>query len=147
MTLGEFIKQYRAEHGNMSIRSFASMVGMSTQQISNIEKGKGNNGKVMSSTMKTYQKIAEAIGMTEQDFLNMLNDNVLVNPSDYVDEDIKIMPTREIDGHIFLDLSALNEASRKAVIDALQADQQDLSDVLRELKARLLSPPTPGDSK
>ena len=80
MTLGEFIKQYRENH-NLSLRAFASLVGMSTQQISNIEKGLGNDGKPMSSTMKTYKKIAEAIGMSESDFLNMLSDDVTVNPS------------------------------------------------------------------
>lgn len=89
MTLGEFIKQYREEH-KLSIRAFASLVGMSTQQISNIEKGIGNDGKPMTSTMKTYKKIAEAIGMTENDFLNMLSDNVTVNPTHPVsDDDIK----------------------------------------------------------
>lgn len=82
MTLGEFIKNYREEHGKMSVRSFASLVDISPQQIINIEKGIGNDGKPMTSTMKTYRKIAKAIGMDEKDFMNMLNDNVLVNPSD-----------------------------------------------------------------
>lgn len=79
MTLSEFIKQYREQH-NMSIRSFASLTGISPQQISNIEKGLGNDKKPMTSTMKTYSKIAKAIGMEENDFLNMLSDNVRVNP-------------------------------------------------------------------
>lgn len=81
MKLGEFITQYREEHG-LSIRAFADLTGISVQQISNIEKGIGNNGKPMTSTMKTYKKIAEAIGMSETDFLNMLNDNVAVNQDD-----------------------------------------------------------------
>ena len=72
MTLGEFVIQYRAEH-KMSIRAFAALVGMSVQQISNIEKGIGNNKKPMSSTMNTYKKIADGIGMSEVDFINMLN--------------------------------------------------------------------------
>lgn len=80
MTLAEFIKMYRAEH-DLSIRAFASMVDISPQQIINIEKGIGNDGKPMTSTMKTYSKIAKGIGMEERDFLYMLNDNVLVNPS------------------------------------------------------------------
>lgn len=81
MTLGEFIKNYREEH-DLSIRSFASMVGISTQQISNIEKGIGNNGKPMSSTMMTYKKIADGLGIDENSFLKLLSDNVAVNPSD-----------------------------------------------------------------
>ena len=80
MTLGEFVKKYIQDH-EMSLRSFAAMVGMSTQQISNIVNGIGNNGKPMTSTMRTYKKIAEALGMDEQEFLLMLNDVVTVNPS------------------------------------------------------------------
>lgn len=81
MTLGEFIKKYREEHG-LSVRYFASLSGISPQQIINIEKGVGNDGKPMTSTMKTYQKIARAVQMDEKDFMNLLNDNVVVNPSD-----------------------------------------------------------------
>ena len=82
MTLGEFVKNYRDEHGKMSVRSFASMVDMSPQQIINIERGIGNDGKPMTSTMKTYKKIAKGIGMDETDFMKMLNDEVTVNPSE-----------------------------------------------------------------
>ena len=83
MTLGEFIKQYREEH-NLSVRAFASQVGISPQAVLNIENGIGSNGKPMTSTMKTYKKIAEGLGMTEQELLNLLNDNdrIIVNPSD-----------------------------------------------------------------
>ncbi len=80
MTLGEFILNYRSSH-NMSIRAFASLSGISPQQISNIERGIGNDGKPMTSTMKTYKKIAEAVGMSEHDLLTLLSDNVCVNPS------------------------------------------------------------------
>jgi len=80
MNLGEFIKQYREEHG-LSIRQFAAFVGMSPQQVLNIERGLGSSKKPMTSTMKTYKKIAEAVGMSETEFLNLLNDNVTVNPS------------------------------------------------------------------
>ena len=81
----------------MSIRAFAAFVGMSPQQILNIEKGTGNNGKPMSSTMKTYRKIAEAVGMSEQDFLLMLNDDVRVNPErDELESIIDTMTDEEI---------------------------------------------------
>lgn len=89
MTLGEFIKKYREEHG-LSIRGFAELSGVSIQQISNIEKGIGNNGKKMTSTMKTYKKIAEAVGMSGADFMNMLNENALINPN--VTEDNALFP-------------------------------------------------------
>lgn len=84
MTLGEFVKQYREEH-KISVRYFANLSKMSPQQIINIERGIGNDGKPMSSTMKTYRKIAKAAGMNERDFMIMLNDNVIINPSDEKD--------------------------------------------------------------
>lgn len=90
MTLGEFIKQYRAEHG-LSKRAFAMMADISVQQVSNIERGLGNNGKPMTSTMKTYTKIADAVGIPEKDFLRLLNDDLRVNPS----EDGDILALRE----------------------------------------------------
>ena len=96
MSLSEFIKKYRAEH-DMSVRAFAAFVGISPQQIINIEKGTGNNGKPMSSTMKTYKKIAEAVGMSEQDFLLLLNDEVRVNPErDELESIIDTMTDEEI---------------------------------------------------
>lgn len=96
MSLSEFIKKYRAEH-EMSVRAFATFVGISPQQIINIEKGTGNNGKPMSSTMKTYKKIAEAVGMSEQDFLLLLNDEVHVNPEkDELESIIDTMTDEEI---------------------------------------------------
>lgn len=90
MTLGEYIIQYRKEHG-LSKRAFAMMADISVQQISNIEKGLGNNGKPMTSTMKTYKKIADAVGIPEKDFLRLLNDDLRVNPS----EDGDIIALRE----------------------------------------------------
>ena len=82
MTLGEFVKKYRDEHDKMSARAFANMVDMSPQQILNIENGIGNDKKPMTSTMKTYIKIAKGVGMDETEFMKMLNDDVIVNPAD-----------------------------------------------------------------
>lgn len=139
MTLGEFIRQYRGQH-DMSIRAFASLVGMSPQQILNIERGIGSNGKPMlSSTMKTYKQIADAIGMDEIDFLNLLNDSVRVNPS----EDEKNMPIVEVDGHKMLDLSVLTESQRSAISLLLQADQQALSSALPDIESLVSSQQVP----
>ena len=123
MTLGEFIKTYRDEH-NLSLRSFASMVGMSTQQISNIEKGIGNDGKPMTSTMKTYKKIAEAIGMTESDFLNMLSDDVRVNPSaeEELAKELQIMrdmPETRAMLHVYAGLDAEKAMIMRKFIESL----------------------------
>lgn len=81
MKLGKFVKQYREEH-NLSIRTFAALAGISPQQVINIEKGVNNDGKPLSSTMKTYRKIAKATGLEEKEFFSLLNDYVTVNPDD-----------------------------------------------------------------
>ena len=129
MTLGEFIKKYREEHG-LSVRYFASLSGMSPQQIINIERGVGNDGKPMTSTMKTYQKIAKAVQMDEKDFMNMLNDNVVVNPSDS-----KKTAIQEDDGQ--------NEKYEelKQMLDQLsEKDAERLKDYLLYLLQRQQSP-------
>ena len=139
MTLGEFIKQYRAEH-KMSVRAFAVMTDLSPQQISNIENGIGNNGKPMTSTMKTYQKVANGIGMKEQDFLNMLNDNVLINPSEEND------PATESDGNI-LDLSKLSKTQISIILDVIKSDDHTLSVARPKIESLLFSQQVPDDSQ
>ena len=114
MTLGEFITQYCEEHG-MSDRAFATLVGISPQQIGNIKRGIGNNGKPMSSTMNTYKKIASAIGMDETDFLNMLNDNVSVNPAD---DDSNLPARQEMRDEMRILFSAAEDAPASALLEA-----------------------------
>lgn len=80
MPLREFIIQYCKDH-DMSDRAFAEFVDLSPQQVGNIKRGIGNNGKPMTSNMRTYKKIADALGMHINDFLNLLNDEVNVNPN------------------------------------------------------------------
>ena len=123
MTLGEFILNYCSEK-DMSYRAFANLVDISPQQISNIIKGIGNNGKPMTSTMKTYRKIASGIGMTEQELLNLLNDDVLVNPSD------KKIPATIGDGQLSEYETAVlnaNERERNIILKILRLppEQQD----------------------
>ena len=141
MTLAEFIKQYRIDH-NMSIRAFAAFVGMSPQQILNIERGLGSSGKPMTSTMKTYSKIATAIGMTETDFLNMLNDNVLVNPSDE-----KIPITKSDGQYMVIDLTMLTDHQKEAIQTILDSTQPEWSAALDEVKPLLSSPQVLDDPK
>lgn len=127
MTLGEFIKKYREEHGKMSIRSFADLVDISPQQIINIEKGVGNNGKPMTSTMKTYKKIAKAIGMDEKDFMNMLNDNVLVNPSD------KKIPDTVSDAEVLEDNTSTIKECNVVMRTLTEENQKFALDFLKKL--------------
>ena len=119
MTLGEFIADYIEVH-HMSIRSFAAMTGISPQQISNIMKGIGNNGKPMTSTMTTYKKVADAVGMSERDFLNMLNDNVTVNPESSLSllRESQTFPALPAEDQQLLDrFHELNEDGRRNVMD------------------------------
>lgn len=57
MTLGEFIKQYREEHG-LSVRYFASLADMSPQQIINIAKNQLGHSSIM-VTKDIYTHIRE----------------------------------------------------------------------------------------
>ena len=141
MTLGEYIKQYRADH-DMSIRSFASMVGMSVQQICNIENGVGSDGKpIQSSTMKTYKKIADALGMTETEFLFQLNDDVRTNPTGE-----KIPITKSDGQYMVIDLSTISEAQKASIQEILNATPQILSVASPELESLLSSPQVQDDS-
>ena len=129
MTLADFVKQYREENG-LSIRGFAALADLSPQQISNIEAGTNSAGKPLFSTMRTYAKIAAAVGMTEQDFLNLLNDNVLVNP-----DETKNMPIVEVDGHMMLDLSQVSDEQRELIILTLQLSQDQQASALSRIKS------------
>ena len=80
MTLGEYINKYREEHGKMSFRAFAALVGLSPQYVINLVKGINNDGKPLSATMDTYAKIAKGTGISETELLLMLDDSVTVNP-------------------------------------------------------------------
>ena len=111
------------------------MVDMSVQQVSNIEKGIGNNGKPMTSNYKTYQKIAYGIGMEETDFMRLLNDNVLVNPteeenpateSDGMDKDVNDdLTISEWDRKYLAWLHAQSPEKRRAIL-ILQDAPEDL---------------------
>ena len=134
MTLGEFIAQYRKQHG-MSIRSFASAAGMSVQQICNIERGLNSNGKpMMSSTVKTYKQIAEAVGMTETELLNLLDDSVRINPADE-----KIPITKSDGRYMIIELDSISEAQRMAINEILTSTPQALSAALPEIESLLSS--------
>ena len=93
MTLGEFIIQYRNEH-NLSRRSFAEICGLSNPYVSMIENGVNNFGHPLSPTMSTYAKIASAVGIPINDFLQMLSGNVTISSngaSEYTEKEVKIL--------------------------------------------------------
>ena len=80
MTLGEYVKAYRQMHG-WSQREFAARAGMSNTYISNLERGRNNNGSVTTPSFETYQAIARATGCTARDLIDLLDDTVVELPS------------------------------------------------------------------
>lgn len=90
MKLGEYIKNYRNAHDNMSYHQFADLVGLSVQYVSNLEKGINNDGKPISPTMTTFGKIADGTGITLSALLHMIDDSCNVNPS-LTDEEVWII--------------------------------------------------------
>ena len=137
MTLGEFVKNYRAEH-SLSVRYFASLSDMSPQQIINIEKETGNDGKPLTSTMRTYQKIANAVGMDEKEFMRLLNDEVLVNPSN------EKIPVTNSDEDIIV-LSNLSEKQQRLIRGILKLSDREASALLPITEELLSDQQVPGD--
>lgn len=151
MTIGEFIKQYRTEHDKMSKRSFADLVGLSPQYVSNLERGFNNDGKPLSPTMNTYRKIAEGVGVSEKELLSMLNDNLKVNPPIENIVDIEIVSKyNALDAHgkqivlalldaeyerctrnvIDLDDFTMVARSGKKMDEATKADAQKMAEII-----------------
>lgn len=69
MTLGEYIKAYRKEHGE-SQRTFATRCGLSNTNISFLERGiNPNTGRPIAPDVLTLQKLAKAMGVSVQDII------------------------------------------------------------------------------
>lgn len=83
MKLGEWIKQYRAER-KLSMQDFADMCGFSKAYIGQLEKGiNPSTGKPISPTIQTFNKIAVAVGMDLDKFLNMLDTDQKVTVNNF----------------------------------------------------------------
>ena len=77
MTLGEYIKQYRAEH-DLSQRQFANLCGISNGYVSMLEKGMNTStGQPIIPTIQTMRQIANAMGLTIHKVLSEVDDIVL----------------------------------------------------------------------
>ena len=61
MTLGEYVKSYREEHG-LSQRGFARLTGLSNTYISYLEKESNYRGLGNNPTADVYRAIAKATG-------------------------------------------------------------------------------------
>lgn len=74
MKIGDWIKDYRLKHDNMSLQAFADLSGFSKAYVAILEKGVNpSTGKPVSPTMTTFEKIARVAGMDVNDFIAMLD--------------------------------------------------------------------------
>jgi transcriptional regulator with XRE-family HTH domain len=77
MTIGEYLKKYRAEHG-LSQRQFAALCGVSNGYISMLETGVNTStGQPIIPTLQTMRKISGAMGLTIHQVLSEVDDVVL----------------------------------------------------------------------
>ncbi len=83
MHLGEWIKQYRKEHG-ISMQVMADITGFSKAYIGMLEKGiNPTTGKEISPTMQTFNKIASGVGIDVNILIQKLDEDqpVTVKPA------------------------------------------------------------------
>ncbi|MDO4920963.1 MAG: helix-turn-helix transcriptional regulator [Phascolarctobacterium sp.] len=73
MNIGEFVFQYRKEHG-LSMQAFGDLCGLSRAYISILEKGiNPTTGKAFIPTIETLKKIAESTNSNLDSLLAMLD--------------------------------------------------------------------------
>lgn len=78
MKLRDIIRQYREQH-SMSRREFGRKCGLSNAYISILESGVNpRTGEPLSPTVETYQKIAQAMGISINALFSMLGDDELI---------------------------------------------------------------------
>lgn len=75
MTLGEVISEYRATH-KLTMDGFASLSGLSKAYISMLEKNRTQRGDAPVPSIDTYNKVAQAIGVTTDELIRMVEDNI-----------------------------------------------------------------------
>lgn len=73
MTVGDFVKAYRKQHG-LSQRQFAEMCGLSNGYVSMLEANKSpRTGEPIEVSLMTLRQIAEAINLTVSDIIRTIN--------------------------------------------------------------------------
>ena len=80
MTLGECINRYLNEH-DMSMRAFAAKAGVSHAYVSYIVNNKSSIGKVPAPTITKYRAFAEAMSMSVDDLIAMVDDRIQLGAS------------------------------------------------------------------
>jgi len=124
MTLGEYIKQYREEHG-LSQREFAAQAELTCGYISMLENNKNPRTKLpISPTVRVYEKVSDATGVPLGELLQAVDDRITVNTKDSHPINYPRKHTR-----------SMRTVSKKELMHALWGDQHmtdsDLEDVKR----------------
>ncbi len=95
MSLSEFLKNYRQEHA-LSMDDFARLCGLSKPYISMLEKDRNTkNGKAITPSIRTYEKIARAVGISVDSLMRMLNGDEMVSLADPEPEPIALTAEEE----------------------------------------------------
>ncbi len=95
MSLSEFLKNYRQEHA-LSMDDFARLCGLSKPYISMLEKDRNTkNGKAITPSIRTYEKIARAVGISVDSLMRMLSGDEMVSLTDPEPEPIALTAEEE----------------------------------------------------
>ena len=79
MTLSEFLKSYRENH-ELSMDDFAKLCGLSKPYISMLEKNRNSRGgKAITPSIRTYEKIAHAVGLSVDELMRTLSGDEMVS--------------------------------------------------------------------
>lgn len=116
MTIGELVQQYCLSHG-ITNQQFAELSHVSKAYISMLVNGKNpKTGKPPIPSVKTYQKIADAMGITLNELLDQTEKDT---PSSY-----HIIPAGTATG-----MQATVEASYKGLADAIVEKLRQSEDI------------------
>lgn len=124
MKIGDYVKNYRREHG-LSMQAFGDKCNLSRAYISILEKGiNPTTNKPFSPTLETLKKIADVTNTDLDTLLKMLDDNqtVVINATDtpltYRDE-------RQIAADLEKMLADLDNQNAMAAMGGTVEDDED----------------------
>lgn len=89
MKLGDFVKNYRKRHNNMSQRELASICGLSNALISMIEKGiNPSTNQPITPTLPTLKKLVNGMQITLDELFEAVDDiDVSLDKNPFSDEE------------------------------------------------------------
>jgi len=115
MRLGDVIQNYLNEH-DMSLRAFSRLSGVTATNLSYIINGKTPRGNMQAPNIKTYQKIARAMGITTDELVGMVDDQIAWGSKMTLSEDEK---------ELIILWRGASDVGRAKAIGNLEATQED----------------------